>query len=202
MLNKILKTLANNSNYSKLLEVAFDIKMVKRHNYRRYENQTANKKQQLIYFLIKKANELNPKLKLHENNYKAKLKNHKNKPVVKPVIKETPTPKIKKIISKKEKIPNIIKELVELEKTEKTDKEYAKWFYKQPKRIQQVYKEKGAAYRKRGKLHTEAKKITGNSKNAITKRKIILDQMMELTLKIKQLDSITKHFEKTGKIIL
>ena len=193
MLEKIINTLNNNS-YTELLNIAFTVKAVKQHNLRRYNNETVSKKQQLIYFLIKKANELNPKLNLHENNYKTKLKPFLKKQTVKVVHQ--------KIVPKDKKTSPFIETLKEINKSEKTDKQYAKWFYEQPAKIQKIYKEQGAAYRKRGKLHTEAKKIKGNSIKAIAKRKVIIDEMSELTLKIKQLYSITQHFEKTGKIIL
>jgi len=226
MINKILFALKTETNYYKLLEIALNTKALHKsiaNAYRR--NETPQKKAKIIYLLIKKANKLNTKLNLDEFNYKKKVNQifSKKTPAKKTVskkkvntvkkkipinimtvtVKDTeeiiPPKKIEtKPVKKQNKIPAFIQEL---EKGEKTNEQYAKWFYKQPKLIQKIYKEKGSAYRKRGKLHRQCKEITGNSVGAISKRKKFLEQMETLTLKIKQLHSITEHYEKTGKII-
>jgi len=201
MLKKILITLALTSSYKKLLDIALEVRAIKQFDYIRFlKNETKSKKDKVIYNLIKKANELNPKLQLNEMNYKKKLKQYS---ISSPKKQKDPTKdSSNKKNTGKIKLPVFLKAIINEDKTKKTDEQYAKWFYSQPEKIQNIYKTKGTAYRKRGKLHTALKKITGTDERSNNIRKEILDTMNDLTLKIKQLHSITLHYEKTNEIIL
>ena len=193
MLQEIINALKQSENYSLLLEIANKYKLANKNilnSCQRKQNEW--NKNKLIYSLIKRANEKDPSLKLEENNFEQKLSEYKITTITKQP--EKPNPKIKDT-----KLP---KSLLDLIPEEKTPEEYAKWFYKQPETIQKMLKEKGALYRKRGVLHTKNKTIGGNTKPAIEARKTNLILINEITLKIKQIHSITDHYFKTGKLIL
>jgi hypothetical protein len=81
-----------------------------------------------------------------------------------------------------------------------SDKEYAKWFYEQPEKIQELLKEMSRLTRLRAKLHKDCREIKGNSQDGIDKRKPILTEIDEISSAIKNIHVIVENFKSSGEI--
>jgi hypothetical protein len=157
----------------------------------------------LTYLLIKDLNDLTG-LSFTEQNYREMIK-----PYISKEGKELPTStknggKQILILDPNSEIKGTIEETNEIPDgylpKRMSDKEYAKWFYQQPDKIQELLKEMSRLTRLRAKLHKDCREIKGNSQDAIGRRKPILDEIDEISSAIKNIYAITENFKISGEI--
>jgi hypothetical protein len=157
----------------------------------------------LTYLLIKDLNDLTG-MSFTEQNYKEMIKPYSSKggnellkmstKAGKQVLELDPDSEIKGTIEETNEIPDgyLPKRM--------SDKEYAKWFYQQPEKIQELLKEMSRLTRLRAKLHKDCREIKGNSQDAIDKRKPILTEIDEISSAIKNIHEIIENFKASGEI--
>lgn len=135
------------------------------------------------YLIIKKFGEL-IKQNVNEKNYKHFL-NSAPKPVQQKPIQTAVVRSQKGITTA---IPAKEAKLI--------DEEYKIKFAKYPKKLQALIIEKGKCSRERAVLHKECRNIKGNSANAKKHRALKLQQMDDLTARIKEIHGYIELYDK------
>ena len=190
MIKEILQYLSNPADYNKGLELLNQYVKVQKGLMsvleRRANNWNINK---LKYLLIKHLNIP----ELTETNCISK-----SKEILKRIPPATHNQDAKAQIPPKTKTQELYNILPE----RMSDKKYAKWFYSQPKKLQELLKQQSKLTRQRAVLHKECRRINGNDIERISLRKDKLQQMQKLTEQIKKTHLIINNFRKNGKLII